>query len=63
MKTLIVHPDDLNLADVKAKAAELGITAVGDKYIPRGQMVLYDPAGGLVGPPHGPAGRRPWPNR
>jgi hypothetical protein len=39
---LIVHPDDLNLADVKAKAAELGITAVGDKYVPRGQMILWN---------------------
>ena len=57
MKTLIVHPDDLNLADVKAKAAELGITVVADKYIPRGQMVLYAPAGGLIGPPYGPPGK------
>lgn len=39
---LIVHPDDLNLADVKTKAAELGITAIGDKYVPRGKMVLWN---------------------
>lgn len=42
-KVVVVHPDDVNLADAKALAAEHGATVVGNPYVPRGQMFLVDP--------------------
>lgn len=44
---VLVHPDDINLADAKACAAYYDTTVVGSPYVPRGQMLLadiYDPA-------------------
>lgn len=43
-KLVMVHPEDVNLADAKALAAEHGATVVGNPYCPRGRMFLIDPA-------------------
>lgn len=37
---VLVHPDDVNVADAKARAAELGATVVGNKWMPRGCMFV-----------------------
>lgn len=42
--TLLVHPDDVNLADIKALAAEHGASVVPAPHIPRGQGFLVDAA-------------------
>ena len=39
---VLVHPDDMNLADAKALAAEHNATVVGCAWIPRGQVVLTE---------------------
>lgn len=39
---VVVNPDDVNLADVKAVAAEHGADVVANPYCPRGQMFLID---------------------
>lgn len=39
---VIVHPDDINLADAKRLAADFNATVVGNRYVPRGQMFLMD---------------------
>ena len=60
-KTLVVHPDDVNLADTKALAARYGTTVVGNPYCPRGQIFVIDPAALERRPlPHIP-GLRTWP--
>jgi hypothetical protein len=41
---VLVHPDDVNLADAKALAAQHDATVVGSRYVPRGQMLLADSA-------------------
>lgn len=43
-RIVIVHPADVHLADVKARAAEHGATVVANRYVPRGQMFVLDPA-------------------
>lgn len=35
---LMVHPDDVNLADTKALAAKYGATVVGNRFVERGQI-------------------------
>lgn len=40
---VLVHPDDVNLADTKALAAQHGATVIGNPYCPRGKMFLLDP--------------------
>lgn len=40
---VVVHPEDVNLADAKAKAADLGATIVGNPYVPRGQVFVVNP--------------------
>lgn len=35
---VLVHPDDVNLADAKAAAAANGATIVGSKHVPRGKV-------------------------
>ena len=40
---VLVHPDDVNVADAKALAAQHGATVEGNRYIPRGQMFLTRP--------------------
>lgn len=35
----MVHPDDVNLADVKAKAAECGATIIGNRFVQRGTVL------------------------
>lgn len=42
-KVVIVHPDDVNLADTKALAAQHGATIIGNRYCPRGSMLVIDP--------------------
>lgn len=37
---VIVHPDDVNLADAKALAARHGATIVANRYIPRGTVFV-----------------------
>lgn len=37
---VLVHPDDVNLADAKALAAQHDATMEGSRYVPRGQMFL-----------------------
>lgn len=39
---MIVHPEDVNLADLKARAAEHDATVVANPYVPRGQGYLID---------------------
>ena len=39
---LLVHPDDVNVADVKALAAQHGVTAEGSPFVPRGHAFLVD---------------------
>lgn len=41
-KALLVHPDDVNLADVKALAAEHGVSAEGNRFVPHGHAFLVD---------------------
>jgi hypothetical protein len=36
-RVVMVHPDDINLADVKALAARYDASVVGDHYCPRGK--------------------------
>lgn len=40
----MVHPADVNVADLKARAAEYGATVITNRYVPRGQMFLLDPS-------------------
>lgn len=43
-RVVIVHPDDVNLADVKALAAQYDTNVVGNPYCPRGKaFVMRDP--------------------
>ena len=42
-KILLIHPDDVNLADTKARAAENDATAIGSQYVPRGESYVIDP--------------------
>lgn len=42
--TVVVHPDDVNLADAKALAAEYDASVVASPYVPRGRMYLVDRA-------------------
>lgn len=37
---VMVHPEDMNLADAKAMAAEHGATIVANRFIPRGMAIL-----------------------
>ena len=37
-RVILVHPDDINLADAKALAAEHDTTVVGSPYVRRGQI-------------------------
>ena len=37
---VMVHPDDVNLADAKAMAAQYDATVVGNPYCPRGKAFL-----------------------
>ena len=39
-RIVMVHPDDVNLADAKALAAQYDTHVVGSPYVPRGQMFL-----------------------
>lgn len=41
--TVLVHPESVNLADVKARAAELGATVVASVYVPLGAMFVVAP--------------------
>ncbi|MBA2952130.1 hypothetical protein GON03_19125 [Nocardioides sp. MAH-18] len=41
---VLVHPDDVNLADAKALAAQHDTTVVGNRFVPRGQLLLVNPA-------------------
>lgn len=41
-KVILVHPDDVNLADVKAAAARFDSTVVGSRFVPRGRMYVGD---------------------
>lgn len=34
---LMVNPEDVDLAEMKAKAAALGATVVANRFVPRGQ--------------------------
>lgn len=43
-RIVMVHPNDVNLADAKAAAAEHNATVVGNPYCPRGKMLIIDPA-------------------
>lgn len=43
-RIVVVHPDDVNLADAKAQAAKYDATVVANPYCPRGKMLLIDPA-------------------
>lgn len=49
---LFVHPDDVPLPEIKARAAELGANVVGSRYVPRGQAYLARPD--EIRPPYGP---------
>jgi hypothetical protein len=40
---VVVHPDDMNLADAKSLAADYGATVVGNPFCPRGKAFLIDP--------------------
>lgn len=40
---VVVHPDDINLADAKAMAADYDTTVVGNPFCPRGKAFLIDP--------------------
>jgi hypothetical protein len=43
-RIVMVHPDDVNLADAKALAARYDTHVVGNPYCPRGRMfVMRDP--------------------
>lgn len=37
---VLVHPDDVNVADAKALAAQHGATVESSRHVPRGQMFL-----------------------
>jgi hypothetical protein len=50
-RVVIVHPDDVNLADTKAAAAKHGATVIGNPYVPRGELFIIDPAALELGPP------------
>lgn len=39
---VVCHPDDVNLADVKALAAQHDASVIANRYTPRGQMYLMD---------------------
>ena len=41
-KVVIVHPDDINLADAKRMAADYNTTVEGNRFVPRGQAFLVD---------------------
>ena len=41
-KVVICHPDDVNLADVKALAAKYDTSVIGNRYVPRGKLFLAD---------------------
>lgn len=41
---VLVHPDDVNLADAKRLAADYDTTVEGNRVVPRGQMFLADAA-------------------
>lgn len=41
---VVCHPDDVNLADVKAEAAKYDATVIGNPYVPRGKLYVIDPA-------------------
>lgn len=41
---VMVHPDDVNLADAKAACAEHNATVVGNEWCPRGTAFLINPA-------------------
>ena len=38
----LVHPDDVNLADAKAAAAQHNASIVGSPFVPRGRVFLVD---------------------
>lgn len=42
MKVVMVHPEDINLADAKRLAADYNTTVEGNRFVPRGQMFLAD---------------------
>lgn len=37
---IFVHPDDMNVADAKAVAAEEGSEVISSPYVPRGQFLM-----------------------
>lgn len=41
-KVVMVHPDDVNLADVKALPAKHDASVVGNPYCPRGKAFVMD---------------------
>lgn len=43
-KVVIVHPEDINLADAKRLAADYNTTVEASPYVPRGQVFLTDSA-------------------
>jgi hypothetical protein len=48
---LLVHPDDANLADIKAVAALHGASVQGSSTVPRGKGLLVDGAKTKFGRP------------
>ena len=42
-KHVLVHPDDVNIADAKAVCAQLGVNAGPSNLIPRGYAIVIDP--------------------
>lgn len=43
-KIIIVNPDDVHLADVKAVAAKRNASVIGNPHCPHGQMFVIDGA-------------------
>ena len=41
-RMVMVHPEDINLADAKALAAKHNTSVVGNPHCPRGSMFLMD---------------------
>lgn len=56
---LLVNPADVNLADVKALAAEHGVTAEGSPVVPRGHAFLADHTGARYVPRNPPETTHP----
>ena len=44
---LMVNPAEVDLPEIKARAADLGVNVKGSSLVPSGQAFIYDPNGGL----------------